>query len=283
MARAAAGRVAAQAGAATRRRHRCAPRRRARTRAFFESDRVLRPPYTPYAYIETRRGTIQIELDIVNAPVTVLSFMELARAGFFNAMKVHRLIPNFVIQAGDPRGDGEGGPGYTMRDELSPLPYVRGTVGMALVRPGHGRQPVLHHGVAAAAPGRAVHGVRQGDLRVGHARSGDALGRHRPHQDLGRDGEETLGSSKFEVRSSKSEQKKGGDERPLFSFMGWAGLPLLAALLLSALGCFLGHVLSLPSPWICLARGPTAPQNRCLPARSVCARSALASLRTPRA
>ena len=47
-------------------------------------------------------------------------------------MKVHRLIPNFVIQAGDPRGDGEGGPGYTMRDELSPLPYVRGTVGMAL-------------------------------------------------------------------------------------------------------------------------------------------------------
>ena len=112
-----------------------APVRPAPTRqdaAFFESDRVLRPPYTPYAYIETRRGTVQIELDIVNAPVTVLSFMELARAGFFNAMKVHRLIPNFVIQAGDPRGDGEGGPGYTMRDELSPLPYVRGTVGMAL-------------------------------------------------------------------------------------------------------------------------------------------------------
>ena len=41
-------------------------------------------------------------------------------------------MPNFVIQAGDPRGDGEGGPGYTIRDELSPLPFVRGTVGMAL-------------------------------------------------------------------------------------------------------------------------------------------------------
>jgi len=112
-----------------------APARPAPTRqdtAFFESERVLRPPYTPYAYIETRRGTIQIELDIVNAPVTVLSFMELARAGFFNAMKIHRLIPNFVIQAGDPRGDGEGGPGYTLRDELNPLPYVRGSVGMAL-------------------------------------------------------------------------------------------------------------------------------------------------------
>ena len=100
--------------------------------SFFESDRVLKPAYTPYAYIETRRGTIQIELDIVNAPVTVLTFVELARAGFFNGIKVHRLIPNFVVQVGDPRGDGEGGPGYTMRDELNPLPYVRGTVGMAL-------------------------------------------------------------------------------------------------------------------------------------------------------
>ena len=100
--------------------------------AFFESNRLLRPEYTPYAYIETRRGTIQIELDIVNAPVTVLTFMELARAGFYNGMKVHRVIPNFVMQAGDPRGDGEGGPGFTLRDEFSPLPYVRGTVGMAL-------------------------------------------------------------------------------------------------------------------------------------------------------
>ena len=58
--------------------------------------------------------------------------MELARAGFFNGLRVHRLVPNFVIQAGDPRGDGEGGPGYTIRDELSSLPYLRGTVGMAL-------------------------------------------------------------------------------------------------------------------------------------------------------
>jgi len=44
-------------------------------------------------------------------------------------------VPNFVIQAGDPRGDGAGGPGYTIRDELSPIPYVRGTVGMALSGP----------------------------------------------------------------------------------------------------------------------------------------------------
>ena len=127
----------------------CAPRRCSRSLAsrkplpdrpallrqpieFFESERVLRPKFSPHAYIETRLGTIEIELNVVDAPFTTHSFMELARAGFFNGMRVHRLIPNFVIQAGDPRGDGEGGPGYTIRDEFSPLPYVRGTVGMAL-------------------------------------------------------------------------------------------------------------------------------------------------------
>ena len=99
---------------------------------FFESDRLLRPPYSPHAYIETRRGTIEIELNVVEAPFTAHAFMELARAGFYNGLKVHRLVPNFVIQAGDPRGDGEGGPGFTIRDELSPLPFVRGTVGLAI-------------------------------------------------------------------------------------------------------------------------------------------------------
>jgi cyclophilin family peptidyl-prolyl cis-trans isomerase/HEAT repeat protein len=102
---------------------------------FFESERLLRPPYSPQAYLETPAGTIQIELDVINAPLTSWSFMELARAGFFNGIRIHRLIPNFVIQAGDPRGDGEGGPGYTLRDEFSVRPYVRGTVGMALAGP----------------------------------------------------------------------------------------------------------------------------------------------------
>ena len=100
--------------------------------AFFESERLLHPAYTPHAYIQTRAGTIQLELNMVDAPFTTLAFMELARSGFFNGLKVHRLIPNFVIQAGDPRGDGEGGPGYTIRDELGTLPFVRGTLGMAL-------------------------------------------------------------------------------------------------------------------------------------------------------
>ena len=61
----------------------------------------------------------------------------LARKGFFNGLQIHRVVPNFVVQDGDPRGDGEGGPGYTIRDELNERPFLRGTVGMAL----RGRTP----------------------------------------------------------------------------------------------------------------------------------------------
>jgi len=104
----------------------------------FTSPAFLRPEFSPHAYIETRLGTIEIELNVVQAPLTTRSFIALARSGFYNGIRIHRLIPNFVIQAGDPRGDGEGGPGYTIRDELSTLPFVRGTVGMALSGPDTG-------------------------------------------------------------------------------------------------------------------------------------------------
>jgi cyclophilin family peptidyl-prolyl cis-trans isomerase len=62
----------------------------------------------------------------------VRTFTELAQSGYFNGVGIHRVVPNFVVQDGDPRGDGEGGPGYTIRDELNQRPYLRGTVGMAL-------------------------------------------------------------------------------------------------------------------------------------------------------
>ena len=64
--------------------------------------------------------------------------MALARRGYFDGIVFHRIVPNFVVQAGDPRGDGEGGPGYAIRDELSDLPFLRGTVGMALSWPDTG-------------------------------------------------------------------------------------------------------------------------------------------------
>jgi HEAT repeat protein/cyclophilin family peptidyl-prolyl cis-trans isomerase len=103
-----------------------------RSRADYAERDLIAPQYSPTAYVETARGTIQLLLDVVDAPLTTVNFTTLARKGFFDGVRIHRVVPNFVVQDGDPRGDGEGGPGYTIRDELSPLPYVRGTVGMAL-------------------------------------------------------------------------------------------------------------------------------------------------------
>ncbi len=93
---------------------------------------LANPSVSTQVYVETDRGTIQIEFAVIDAPLTVENFVALARRGYFNGLSVHRVVPDFVIQDGDPRGDGEGGPGYTIRDELNELPYLRGTVGMAL-------------------------------------------------------------------------------------------------------------------------------------------------------
>ncbi|OFW38926.1 MAG: peptidylprolyl isomerase [Acidobacteria bacterium RIFCSPLOWO2_12_FULL_67_14] len=93
---------------------------------------MLAPPFSPHAFIETDRGTIELELAILDAPLTVANFVALARRGFFDGIAVHRVVADFVVQDGDPRGDGEGGPGQTLRDEVNMRPYLRGTVGMAL-------------------------------------------------------------------------------------------------------------------------------------------------------
>jgi cyclophilin family peptidyl-prolyl cis-trans isomerase/HEAT repeat protein len=93
---------------------------------------IVSPAYSPLAFIETDKGRIEIELAVLDAPLTVDSFVSLARANFFDGIAIHRVVPDFVVQGGDPRGDGEGGPGYAIRDELNQRPYVRGTVGMAL-------------------------------------------------------------------------------------------------------------------------------------------------------
>jgi cyclophilin family peptidyl-prolyl cis-trans isomerase len=90
------------------------------------------PRFSPHAYLDTDKGTVEIELTILDAPVTVSNFVSLARRNFFNGVAIHRVVPDFVVQDGDPRGDGEGGPGYTLRDEINQRPYLRGTVGMAL-------------------------------------------------------------------------------------------------------------------------------------------------------
>ena len=99
---------------------------------------LVSPRFSPHAYIETDRGVIEIELAIIDAPLTVANFVALARSGFFDDVAIHRVVPDFVAPGGDPRGDGEGGPGYTIRDEINMRPYLRGTVGMALAWPDTG-------------------------------------------------------------------------------------------------------------------------------------------------
>lgn len=84
------------------------------------------------ARLETARGTVEIELYADASPTSVQRFAELARAGFFDTLTFHRVVPGFVVQGGDPRGDGYGGPDWWQRCEDSPLAYERGTVGMAL-------------------------------------------------------------------------------------------------------------------------------------------------------
>jgi len=101
-------------------------------REVYGAPRLIAPAVSTQAFLETDRGTIQIELAMNEAPLTVENFVTLARKGFFNGLSVHRVVPDFVVQDGDPRGDGEGGPGFSIRDELNERPYLRGTVGMAL-------------------------------------------------------------------------------------------------------------------------------------------------------
>jgi len=98
----------------------------------YAAPRLADPKVSTEVYIDTDRGTIQVELAVLDAPLTVENFVTLARKGFFDGLSIHRVVPDFVVQDGDPRGDGEGGPGYTIRDELNQRPYLRGTMGMAL-------------------------------------------------------------------------------------------------------------------------------------------------------
>ena len=84
------------------------------------------------AIVETEKGSFTINLLPEDAPLTVDNFINLARKGYFKNIIFHRVVPNFVIQGGDPRSDGNGGPGYQIRCEINEVEYTRGAVGMAL-------------------------------------------------------------------------------------------------------------------------------------------------------
>ena len=90
------------------------------------------------ATVETPRGAFRVRLAGSAATLTVVNFTLLVHRGFFNGSTFHRVVPNFVIQDGDPTATGNGGPGYEIRDELNPIEYSEGAVGMALSGPDTG-------------------------------------------------------------------------------------------------------------------------------------------------
>jgi cyclophilin family peptidyl-prolyl cis-trans isomerase len=81
--------------------------------------------------ITTAKGNIQITIDGALSPIAAGNFVALASCGFYNGIVFHRLVPGFVIQGGDPKGDGTGGPGYAIQDEPVTAQYHRGIVAMA--------------------------------------------------------------------------------------------------------------------------------------------------------
>jgi cyclophilin family peptidyl-prolyl cis-trans isomerase len=86
---------------------------------------------SPRAVIEMDADKIMIEFYEQDAPETVANFVKLAKKGFYDGLSFHRVVPGFVVQGGDPKGDGSGGPGYTIKDELNSRKHLTGTVAMA--------------------------------------------------------------------------------------------------------------------------------------------------------
>jgi cyclophilin family peptidyl-prolyl cis-trans isomerase len=87
------------------------------------------------ATIHTNHGAIELELFDDDAPKTVENFTKLSRDGFYDGVIFHRVIPDFMIQGGDPTGTGSGGPGYQFEDEFNDHSIVRGTLAMANAGP----------------------------------------------------------------------------------------------------------------------------------------------------
>ena len=134
------------------------------------------------ATVETNRGVIELELYPQYAPVTVNNFVFLAREGFYDGVSFHRVIPNFVIQGGDPTGTGRGGPGYRFTDEFegNPLKHETGVISMANAGPNtNGSQFFITHSPQSHLDGRhTVFGkVTDGQNVVDAIKQGDVMNR----------------------------------------------------------------------------------------------------------
>ncbi len=139
---------------------------------------TIDPKLSYRAEMQTNKGLIELELYPQYAPKTVNNFVFLARAGFYDGVRFHRVISNFVIQGGDPTGTGSGGPGYRFEDELlnNPLKHETGMLSMANAGPNtNGSQFFITHSPQPHLNGRhtvfgkvtkgmdVVNAIRQGD------------------------------------------------------------------------------------------------------------------------
>lgn len=131
---------------------------------------ALRGAPLPRVRVTTAAGVFEMELFAADAPITVDNFLKLVRARYFDNGRWHRVVPNFVLQDGDPTGTGSGGPGYAIRDEMNRQRYLRGVLGMALSGPDtggsqwfvtHTPQPHLDGGYTVF--GRVVSGMEIAD------------------------------------------------------------------------------------------------------------------------
>jgi peptidyl-prolyl cis-trans isomerase B (cyclophilin B) len=135
-----------------------------------------------FATIETKKGTIELELFVAHAPKTVNNFVFLAREGFYDGVVFHRVIPNFVIQGGDPTGTGRGGPGYDFEDEIKNNPNKHGTGYLSMANAGpntNGSQFFITHSPQPHLDGKhTVFGKVMAGMEVVNAiRQGDAMTR----------------------------------------------------------------------------------------------------------
>jgi peptidyl-prolyl cis-trans isomerase B (cyclophilin B) len=139
---------------------------------------TIDPKQSYRAEMQTNKGLIELELYPQHAPKTVNNFVFLARAGFYDGVRFHRVISNFVIQGGDPTGTGGGGPGYRFEDEVlnNPLKHETGMLSMANAGPNtNGSQFFITHAPQPHLNGRhtvfgkvtngmdVVNAIRQGD------------------------------------------------------------------------------------------------------------------------
>ncbi len=132
------------------------------------------------ATFDTTRGSVVVDLFVKDAPKTVSNFVFLARDGFYDGTVFHRVIPNFMVQGGDPTGTGTGGPGYKFEDETkgNPNKHKRGTLSMANAGPNtNGSQFFITHVVTDWLDGKhTVFGeVRSGQDVVDSIKQGDKL------------------------------------------------------------------------------------------------------------